>query len=493
MITRHRSNAIKLIACALLCNSAFAEPPAQVNVDAVGVNIFGDAANEPSLAVDPTNPRRMAIGWRQFDSVTSNFREAGYASTIDGGRTWHNDGPHTNGIFRSDPVLDARADGTFLYHSLRGNFQCDSFLSGDGGATWTGPTFAYGGDKAWMTIDRTVGVGRDNVYACWSTAAGSYASTPFCRSVDGGLSWQPPIAMPTPVRWGTLSVAPNGDLFLAGIQSSPFNLAVMYCVRSVNAKVKSTTPTFESAVAINLGGPMRYSAGPNPAGLLGQTQIEAGGDGAVYILASIDPPAVKGIDDPMDVHFIRSLDGGATWSAPSRVNADAMHANSWNWMGTMSLSPSGRIDVAYLSTHESGVVNISRLYTTQSTDAGQSWSTPIARTEAFDSFVGWPQQNKMGDYFHMRSDALGANLAFCTTNNGEQDVYFARIGPRDCDNDGIPDACGASDADFNNDQQVDAQDLAHLLNQWGSDDGDLTQDATTDGADLASLLAQWNG
>ena len=485
---------VSLLAVAVPLSSAtvgLAGPPTQVNVSALGANIVGDAANEPSLAVDPTNARRLVIGWRQFDSIASNFREAGYASSTDGGRTWLNGGPHTNGIFRSDPVLDARADGTIIYHSLRGNFECDSFLSADGGATWTAPTFAFGGDKAWITTDRTTGVGRDNIYACWSTAAGTYAATPFCRSIDGGLAWQQPIAMPTPIRWGTLSVSPEGNLYLVGIQSSPFNLGVFYCVKSVTAKNKTATATFEPAVALNLGGVLRYSAGPNPAGLLGQMSIEAGASGAVYVLSSIDPPATKFADDPLDVHFIRSLNGGATWSAPMRVNTDAPHANSWNWMGTMSLAPNGRLDVVYLSTHESGLVNISRLYGTQSDDGGASWSAPVALTQPFNSFVGWPQQNKMGDYFHMRSDALGANLAFCMTANGEQDVWFARIGPRDCDGDGISDSCGSSDADFDNNGVVDAADLAHLLNNWGSDDGDLTGDMVTDGADLASLLDQW--
>src|SRR5476651_2648167 len=46
----------------------------QVNVNANGLNVVGDAANEPSICVDPTNHNRMAIGWRQFNSVTSNFR-----------------------------------------------------------------------------------------------------------------------------------------------------------------------------------------------------------------------------------------------------------------------------------------------------------------------------------------------------------------------------------------------------------------------------------
>jgi hypothetical protein len=50
----------------------------QVNVDANGQNITGDAANEPSICVDPTDGSKMTIGWRQFDSVASNFRQAGW-------------------------------------------------------------------------------------------------------------------------------------------------------------------------------------------------------------------------------------------------------------------------------------------------------------------------------------------------------------------------------------------------------------------------------
>src|SRR5690349_3083840 len=43
----------------------------QVNVDAQGNNIVGDAANEPSIAVDPTDGSKITIGWRQFNSVLS--------------------------------------------------------------------------------------------------------------------------------------------------------------------------------------------------------------------------------------------------------------------------------------------------------------------------------------------------------------------------------------------------------------------------------------
>ncbi len=90
----------------------------QVNVDSAGFNILGDAANEPSIAVDPTAPNRIVIGWRQFDTISSDFRQAGYAYSKDGGRSWTFPGVIQPGVFRSDPVLAADAEGHFYYYSL---------------------------------------------------------------------------------------------------------------------------------------------------------------------------------------------------------------------------------------------------------------------------------------------------------------------------------------------------------------------------------------
>src|SRR6184192_4576991 len=85
----------------------------QANVDANGNNIVGDAANECSISVDPTNTSRMAIGWRQFDSVLSNFRQGGWGYTTDAGTTWTFPGVLEENVFRSDPVTNSDEAGTF--------------------------------------------------------------------------------------------------------------------------------------------------------------------------------------------------------------------------------------------------------------------------------------------------------------------------------------------------------------------------------------------
>ena len=131
----------------------------QVNVDANGQNIVGDAANEPTISVDPTNHNNMTIGWRQFDTWTSNFRQAGYGYTTDGGFTWHFPGVLQNGVFRSDPVTNSDETGNFFYLSLLVNTFCgDIWRSTNGGQTWTERSpdgGAHSGDKEWFTLDRT--------------------------------------------------------------------------------------------------------------------------------------------------------------------------------------------------------------------------------------------------------------------------------------------------------------------------------------------------
>src|SRR4051794_38299729 len=129
----------------------------QVNVDANGNNIVGDAANECSISVDPTNGNKMAIGWRQFNNVTSNFRQGGWGYTTDGGVHWTFPGVLKPGVFRSDPVTSSDEAGTFFYLSLLGSLCENMYRSVNGGQSWTElqpDGDAGGGDKQWFTIDK---------------------------------------------------------------------------------------------------------------------------------------------------------------------------------------------------------------------------------------------------------------------------------------------------------------------------------------------------
>jgi hypothetical protein len=50
-------------------------------------------------------------------------------------------------------------------------------------------------------------------------------------------------------------------------------------------------------------------------------------------------------------------------------------------------------------------------------------------SDPFNPFIGYPNQNKIGDYITIVSDVAGGNVAYTATFNGEQDVYYVRVAP----------------------------------------------------------------
>jgi hypothetical protein len=400
----------------------------QVNVNSNGENILGDAANEPSIAIDPTDPDKMVIGWRQFDNVNSNFRQAGYGYSTDGGQSWTFPGVIQPGVFRSDPVLDYDTSGIFYFNSLTsggGNFSCQVFKSLNGGALWDAGTDAHGGDKQWMAIDRSGGWGTGNIYSSWTAMYSSCQPGFFTRSTDGGNFFEGCSEIPGQPYWGTMAVNSDGDLYVAG-SGGWYGILV---AKSTNAQDPGSTVSWDFAVSVDLDGYLTAQTAVNPAGLLGQVYIDVDrslgpGQGNVYLLASV---VRFSISDPADVMFSRSTDGGLTWSAAVRVNDDPSMAN-YQWFGTMSVAPNGRIDAVWLDTRDAPSGQLfSSLYYSYSLDQGETWSANEKLTDYFDQSIGYPQQEKMGDYFDMESDETGAHLAWANTFNDEEDVYYSRI------------------------------------------------------------------
>jgi hypothetical protein len=400
----------------------------QVNVDANGNNRVGDAANEPSICVDRNNPNRMSIGWRQFDSVASNFREAGFAYTTNGGTRWIAPGVLQNNIFRSDPVLNSDTVGRFFYLSLLQNFFDDLWRSITGGQSWTLVGPADGGDKQWFTIDKTNSSGHGFQYQCWSTDGNNYGGRQFTRSTDGGATWMNPINIPNSPAWGTLDVDSAGNLFIGGVN---FNTGRIWCVRSRNAKNGGAVPTFDQSTPVNLGGDIVFAEPINPEGLVGQIFLTVDRSGTstndnVYMLASVQP---FGFTSGSDVMFARSTDGGSTFSAPRRINDDPVNHAKWHWFGTLSVAPNGRIDAVWLDTRNAANNSDSQLFYSYSIDGGNAWSRNVAVSNPFNPFIGYPNQFKLGDYITVVSDDAGANVAYAATFNGEEDIYYIRIRP----------------------------------------------------------------
>jgi hypothetical protein len=409
----------------------------QVNVDQNGQNILGDAANECVISVDPTNGNRMTIGWRQFNDVTSNFRQGGWGYTTDGGFHWTFPGVLQNNVFRSDPVTKSDEVGNFFYLSLQSNVQqsffCDDlWRSTNGGQSWVERSpdqGAGGGDKEWFTIDKTNGTGHGFQYQLDDGINCSGGGVQFQRSTNGGVTWQSPVVIPNSPIYGSLDVDTNGNVFLGG-EGNTF-----YCIRSSNAQNPNVTPTFDRITAVNMGGDLGFG-GINGVGLTGMLFLAIDHSGGptnnnIYMLASVLPPGRS----TTDVMFVRSTDGGLTFSTPHRINDDANFQAKWHWFGTFAVAPNGRLDAVWYD-NRNAADDSSQLFYSYSTDAGLTWSPNVAVSAAFNPHEGYPNQNKIGDYITIVSDNTGGNVAYSATfnfnpNRGqhEEDVYYVRVSP----------------------------------------------------------------
>jgi hypothetical protein len=221
---------------------------------------------------------------------------------------------------------------------------------------------------------------------------------------------------------GTSVVSAEGILYVAGKYDTNFVIS-----RSSNAQFAGQTVEWDLATPVSLDGTMFIGA-PNPNGILGQANISVDSSGTethgnVYLLCSVERFSNS---DLCDVMFSRSTDGGESWSAPVRVNDDPGE-DAYQWFGTMSVAPDGRIDVVWLDTRNHPGTVVSELYYSYSINGGETWSVNEPVSEPFDPTVGYPNQNKIGDYYHMFSDSEGAHLAWAATFNGEQDIYYSVI------------------------------------------------------------------
>jgi hypothetical protein len=220
----------------------------------------------------------------------------------------------------------------------------------------------------------------------------------------------------------------TGNLFIGGVNLTTNQI---WCERSTNAKNGGVTPSFDQSTAVNLGGDIVSSEPINPEGLAGQVFLAVDRSGTstnnnVYMLASVQP---TGFNTGNDVMFVRSTDGGHTFSTPLRVNDDPVNHNKWHWFGTLSVAPNGRLDSVWLDTRNAANNTDSQLFYSFSTDGGDTWSPNVAVSASFNPFLGYPNQAKMGDYITIVSDNTGGNVAYAATFNSEEDIYYVRVAP----------------------------------------------------------------
>lgn len=477
----------------------------QISADSNGNNVIGDEANTPSIAIDPHNPNRIVIGWRDIFAgepetcSTPCLRRNAFAYSNDGGNTWSSTSVIEPEEDRTLPVLAADGLGNFYYHSLRIGgtwlpYFSSIYGSADGGATWDLNSIVSPGEfylEPWLVASKDTSNSR--LYLAHADG--------IQESNDGGLTFQLH-EVESNIRLAAIDVGPTGIVWAASRTGRVFTFrdGVIDEVHPL----ETCHPIVSSNEGALFNGRIWIIADPQFAN-------------TAYVLV---PTYFAGLQ--RDIEFLRTDDGGASWSHPYRVNDDPIDFCSqwlpeipcrWSNFGMISASPSGRIDVVwrgYDRPQSSWLVALRYAY---SLDRGRSWSSSIQLTPAFSQHVfscsfncGSPGGSSIGPHYydHMHSGDDAVHIAysasfFDSVNPGvfDSDVFYLNVSAQmpDWDGDGITNNI---DVDDDNDGVIDEWDSCDFsrvgipVDQEGNGLGDHNDDCCTDFIDFLHFPACLN-
>ncbi|OLD15646.1 MAG: hypothetical protein AUJ01_11795 [Acidobacteria bacterium 13_1_40CM_3_65_5] len=346
--------------------------------------------NETTIAVNPNDPLHAAGGYHSYQLVqvgsSVHLHVVGTASvTIDGGRTWREVVPPINPYqFTGDPALAFAANGRLYFGNIAdhegqggGNFTGPSVVvasSDDGGVTWSKPVTVASGqggidavgvgpqifqDKDFIAVDTSAGSPHENrVYASWTSFQSKFAGTTLFRSPimtafsDDGVNW------------------------------------------SAGREVSGFSPSCSSA----------FIGAPNECDLNQFSYPTVAPTGKVYLsFENFNTPAEN------QMMVVSSDDGGAAWSAPSRVDTlfDINFPENVDGRATLTgcqlrvsaaanaaadpSDPTGRTAYVTWADNRNGTAKRTNtdVFLARSTDGGATWNRLVVDSTTNDQFFPW--------------------------------------------------------------------------------------------------------
>jgi hypothetical protein len=399
--------------------------------------------SESDIRVNYWNPARIIAA---SNNIGGSGTQGMYYSS-DGGVTW---GQTTLSLasgdsFHSDPTVDWSSDGTAWSTTMgiNGNvLKVQSYRSANGGATWTFDGTISGTqtntDKQMQWVDHSAtSAFANNNYVIWHNGNPAFMN----RRTSSG--WGAPIQVSDAQASGTCigaDVKTNsaGDVF--GFFPDTGSRGI-FVVKSTNGGASYATPvklvtTYDSydigvpafssrRILIYVsGGAYRNGTTNNVYALWTDLSGDTGCTAAANEPGTSATSACK-----TRVWFSRSTDGGATWSARTKINNQSGLNDQFNPFLAVD-ETNGTIGAIYYDTVADPNRKKVDIYYQMSSDGGATWQPAVKVTTAMtdETIAGADSGNQFGDY----NSLSGYGNAFFPSwtdrrNNSKEEIWTAKI------------------------------------------------------------------
>lgn len=351
----------------------------------LNVRVDSPQSNQPeevSIAINPVNPNYLAAG----ANINHFFRSS------DGGYSWTTSFLTSSFGVWGDPVVVYDELG-YLYYGHLSNppypgYWIDRIViqrSTDNGLSWNdgagiGFLSPKNQDKEWIAVDMHSSQFKGNVYVCWTEFDDYGSSNPndssrikFSRSTDKGLTWSNAVTISdrsgdcidsdNTVEGAVPCVGPNGEIYVSW--AGPLGLVFD---KSTDGGLTWGTDIFVSSIPggwdFDVSGIYRCNGLPITACDTSQSPYR----GNIYINWSDQ----RNGPSNTDVFFVKSTDGGNTWSSPLKVNDD--NSNRHQFFTWMTIDQTTGVIYIVFYDRRNTIGNATEVYVARSTNGGESFT-----------------------------------------------------------------------------------------------------------------------
>jgi hypothetical protein len=309
------------------------------------------------------------------------------------------------------------------------------YKSSDRGATWSAPNPIHNSpndDKQWAAGDtHPQSPFHGHVYTVWDNNGIAFA-----RTTDHGTTWT-----------GTSGAA-------AGVQIAPGNTVYPEITVSDNGTVYVVSTDAQSLVAmlVSTDGGASFRSAPDPA--TGITTLEAALP-AVDRFPELPGGTFRVISDPTvaaygdiilvawsdyregaaRIYYVRSVDGGSTWSTPSgqRLDTATVPSDFHHIMPQMVVDQLGVFGCVYYEFGPKPKKSLIDVVLSLSADEGVTFGSSVLTTQPWDPTLdapwahGDPRVTFIGDYMGLDASPQGFQPVWTDTRTGIQELFTTTV------------------------------------------------------------------